>query len=192
MTTTLADAKRSVATARTHLEAAAAEVLWQVENQAWEALGYPTWDAMREAEYGGVAVMVPSKERPQLTQALRSHGLTQQQIADTVGVSRPTVAGDLSMSTYDIEPHPITNTRGQERPATYVRREPPPVYIAPVPDETGPLTGLTEWSRGVQAVSASCPVEELSDEELTDLLGAATYLRDYCRGEQKERENHGN
>lgn len=73
------------------------------------------------------------------------------------------------------------------------KAEPPPVFVAPVPDEPDePLTGLTEWSQRVQAVSATCPINRLSDKELNDLQGAATYLRDYCLAEQQRREDHGN
>jgi hypothetical protein len=43
--------------------------------------------------------------------------------------------------------------------------------------------GATEWSHIVQRVSASCPIEELTDDEVKELHGAATFLRDYCQGE---------
>lgn len=50
---------------------AAEEVVWQIENKAWEALGYPDWEAMRQAEYRGAAVIVPRADRPELVARLR-------------------------------------------------------------------------------------------------------------------------
>lgn len=43
--------------------------------------------------------------------------------------------------------------------------------------------GGTKWSQSVQAVSASCPMENLTTEEVEELHGAAEFLRNYCRGE---------
>jgi hypothetical protein len=43
--------------------------------------------------------------------------------------------------------------------------------------------GVTEWSRRVEAVSAECPMSSLTTEEIRELQGAATYLRNYCEGE---------
>ena len=55
------DVRSSVKRARKSLEAAASEIVWQIEMEAWRTLGYSSWTAMREAEYGGAAFMVPSK-----------------------------------------------------------------------------------------------------------------------------------
>jgi len=93
---TEADVRRSVDTARSSLRSAAEEIVWQIEHEAWRVLGYPDWDAMREAEYGGAAFMVPRQERRELVARLRDAGLTQQQIADTAGVAQTTVSADLS------------------------------------------------------------------------------------------------
>lgn len=121
---TPADVRASIRRAKASLEKAAEEIVWQIEREAWRTLGYSSWTAMREAEYGEAAFMVPSKQRPELVQRMRRSGLTQQEIADTAGVSRPTVAADLNADS-DIEAPPtITNTRGQERPATYTKADP--------------------------------------------------------------------
>lgn len=120
------EVRDSVTSAKNSLEAAAEQIVWQIERQAWTVLGYANWNEMREAEYGGAAFMVPKAERPELVARMRRSGLTQQEIADTAGVSRPTVVNDLSsMSEADIEtgpPAPITNTRGQQRPSSYAPR----------------------------------------------------------------------
>ena len=121
---TPADVRASIAHARRSLERAAEEIVWQIEMEAWRTLGYSSWGAMREAEYGGAAFMVPSKSRPELVARIRAKGLTQKEIADTAGVSVGTVNGDLKFSSENDEPEPITNSRGQQRPATYSRAEP--------------------------------------------------------------------
>lgn len=72
---------------------------------------------MRESEYGGAAFMVPAKNRPELVARMRAKGLTQQEIADTAGVSHQTVGRDLANVQMDIEkPTSIHTSRGQQRP----------------------------------------------------------------------------
>ena len=58
---TPADTRASIRRAKRSLEKAAEEILWQIEMEGWRTLGYSSWQAMREAEYGGAAFMVPSK-----------------------------------------------------------------------------------------------------------------------------------
>lgn len=125
---TVADVRASIKRAKASLEKAAEEIVWQIEMEGWRTLGYSSWDAMREAEYGEAAFMVPRKQRPELVARMRAKGLTQQEIANTAGVSQRTISGDLnSNSANDPEAvATITNSRGQERPATYARTEPTP------------------------------------------------------------------
>lgn len=91
---TPADVRASVRRAKKSLEAAAAEIVWQIEREAWRTLGYPSWGAMREAEYGGAAFMVPSKSRPEIVARIRAAGLTQREAAATAGVTEQTVYND--------------------------------------------------------------------------------------------------
>lgn len=124
---TQTDVRASIKRAKASLEKAAEEIVWQIEMEAWRTLGYSSWNAMREAEYGDAAFMVPRKDRPELVGRMRRAGLTQQEIAKTAGVSVGTVNSDLTFSSEndDSEPAaPITNARGQQRPATYARTEP--------------------------------------------------------------------
>ena len=123
---TPADVRASVRRAKKSLEAAAAEIVWQIEREAWRTLGYPSWTAMREAEYGGAAFMVPSKSRPEIVARIRASGLTQQEIADTAGVGVGTVNRDLAASDFPNgnSGSQVTNSRGQQRPTTYARTAP--------------------------------------------------------------------
>lgn len=88
------DVRESIRRAKVGLERAAEEIVWQIEREAWVTLGYPSWDAMREAEYGGAAFMVPRKDRPELVERMRAAGLTQQEVAATAGVTERTVRRD--------------------------------------------------------------------------------------------------
>lgn len=88
------DVRASIRRARKSLEDAASEIVWQIEMEAWRTLGYSSWTAMREAEYGGAAFMVPSKSRPEIVARIREAGLTQREAAATAGVSVPTIKRD--------------------------------------------------------------------------------------------------
>lgn len=125
---TPADVRASISRARRSLEKAAEEIVWQIEMEAWRTLGYSSWTAMREAEYGGAAFMVPSKSRPEIVARIRAAGLTQKEIAETAGVSQPTVGRDLIdySNEYSAPATAITNSRGEQRPASYTRTEAKP------------------------------------------------------------------
>ncbi|MCA0435462.1 MAG: hypothetical protein M9891_02325 [Austwickia sp.] len=199
------EVRDSISRARTHLEAAADEIVWQVANRAWEPLGYASWDEMREAEYGGVAVIVPRADRPELVGRLRALGMTQQGVADTVGVSRETVKRelkganvpfravdrDLKTANAGFTPAaPIVNARGQQRPATYAPRPAPEVVDAatgevldaprerrrrPLPDAMG--------SAAFELSKAAARVERLGEDDRLPRNGGsiAPYLGEINR-----------
>lgn len=132
--------RASIKRAKASLEKAANEIVWQIEREAWRTLGYSSWNAMREAEYGEAAFMVPSNQRPELVQRMRAKGLTQQEIADTAGVHESTVSRDLANASSRSEFPTITNERGQQRPATYARRnDGPEAKSAPSAPRRRPL-----------------------------------------------------
>lgn len=121
---TYGQVRESIAVARSHGEKFFEQIVWQVENEVWTVLGYDSWDAMREVEYADMGVVAPRADRPELVSRLRAKGLTQKEIAGTLGVHRETVANDIrSMSDSDIgPPATITNSRGQQRPASYATK----------------------------------------------------------------------
>ena len=155
------DVRASIKRAKVSLEKAAEEIVWQIEREAWRTLGYSSWNAMREAEYGEAAFMVPRKDRPELVGRMRKAGLTQQEIADTAGVSQAQVNADIrglnisSDNQADAEPQTVTNARGQERPATYARHDSERVNTA-----TGELTpdATTDPAPAESvAITVTCP-----------------------------------
>jgi len=146
--------RASIRRAKGSLEKAAGEIVWQIEREAWRTLGYSSWGAMREAEYGDAAFMVPSKQRPELVQRMRRSGLTQQEIAETSGVSQAQVNADLNISSDNQAPPTITNARGQERPATYTRTElTPDATPDPTPVEPEPITTICPTCGGTGKVT---------------------------------------
>lgn len=132
------DVRASIRRAKASLEKAAAEIVWQIEREAWRTLGYSSWNAMRETEYGDAAFMVPRKDRPELVGRMRAAGLTQQEIADTAGVAESTVRNDLNRIFADEPavalPDAITNARGQQRPTAYT----PYATTGPTPASADP------------------------------------------------------
>ncbi len=126
--------RESIATASTHLEKAAEQIVWQVQNKAWLTLGYASWDEMREKEYGKHAVMVPRADRLHLVSGLRKEGLTITQIADTIGVGKSTVGRLNSQLGNESQPDTVINSRGQERPTTYSKKSGVSAN-APTPEE---------------------------------------------------------
>lgn len=109
------DVRESIRRARWSLEQAAKEIVWQVEREAWVTLGYKSWNEMREAEYGGIAVMVPKASRGLLVSQLRDAGLTQKETAATIGVDERTVKRDEKGTNVPCEVEPRKQRR---RPIT--------------------------------------------------------------------------
>lgn len=102
------DVRASVRRAKKSLEKAAEEIVWQIEREAWRTLGYKSWDAMRQAEYGGAAVILPTKVRPEIVRKLKEipvgktargkdKHLTDKEVAETLGVSTSQVSNDLGV-----------------------------------------------------------------------------------------------
>lgn len=121
VTVSYGEVKQSITIARESGAKFFEQIVWQIENEAWSVLGYADWDEMRDAEYGEIGVVVPRADRPEIVSRLRRVGMKQKDIAETLGVSQPTVAADLNISS-DIErPVVVTNSRGQERPTSYAK-----------------------------------------------------------------------
>ena len=102
------------------------EVQWQVENEAWTALGYESLDQFWDAEYMALNVGIARSDRPELVLSFRKAGQTQQQIAEKLNVNQATVSRDvvnMQMHNHDL-PATVTNSRGQERPSTYAKPAP--------------------------------------------------------------------
>lgn len=122
------EARASIDRAKGHALGFWHEINWQVENKAWEAVGYESLDAMWDAEYMALNVGIARSDRPELVWSFRKAGQTQQQIADKLNVTDRTIRNDLaalsSTGSFSGSDATVTNSRGQERPATYAKPAP--------------------------------------------------------------------
>ena len=95
----------------------------------WTALGYESLDQFWDAEYMALNVGIARSDRPELVLSFRKAGQTQQQIAEKLNVTDRTIRNDLaalsSTGSFSGSDVTVTNSRGQERPATYRKPEPP-------------------------------------------------------------------
>lgn len=87
--------------------------LW--EGQAWTVLGYPSWEAMCQAEFG---IRLPRVERKRLAEELADEGMGVRAIAFGLGVDPATISRDLSVanatpdrSVANATPEPMTYQR---------------------------------------------------------------------------------
>jgi hypothetical protein len=171
------DVRASVRRAKKSLEKAAEEVVWQVEHEAWVTLGYSSWNAMREAEYGEAAFMVPRKDRPELVGRMRAAGLPNREIARTAGVDEGTVRNDLRrtgaensapvdlpkfadhMASYRASDEPKSS--GEGAAVTTPARDNEPVRVnrdtGEVLDTPDATTGPAPASADPEPVTTTCP-----------------------------------
>lgn len=154
---THSEVRESIETTKSHLERAAEQVVWQIENRAWEVLGYSSWDEMREAEYKGAAVIVPPADRPELSSRLRATGMSHRSIAETIGVGETTVRRD-NRQMADIPPS-RTDSLGRIRPTTYASKatEAVPPSTSGSEHEDGPADQIPAGPSGVAAPSEPEP-----------------------------------
>ena len=76
------------------------EGIWQLvkqayQTQAWEALGYDSWDDYCTREFGTSRIRLPREERQEVVASLREAGMSTRAITAATGVDRKTVRRDL-------------------------------------------------------------------------------------------------
>lgn len=84
----------------------------------WLALGYETWFAYLEGEYGPELRRLTRDERPAAVRDLRTQGMSTRQIAAATGVDARTVRRDLGQVGHDAPPAAVTGTDGKTYAAT--------------------------------------------------------------------------
>lgn len=102
----------SVAAAKRHGGRFIEAIIWQIENRAWEVLGYNSWREMREAEYADIAAVIPRGERPEIVAQLRDAGLSNREAAKTLGITEGTVRNDVRKTTQP----PVEAPKQRRRP----------------------------------------------------------------------------
>jgi hypothetical protein len=150
-----------------------------------DALGYASWTAYL------VDTLEPlhldRDRRREMVELLAKEGVSARAIAPIVGASDWTVRQEAA-GARNLAPV-VTGLDGKTYPRR--RREPPPTYYAPAEPAPAARPGVNEWSRKVQDVSAEIPLHALTDDEVKEVHGAATYLRDYCQQELERRGHDG-
>ncbi|TXS13392.1 hypothetical protein EAO71_35755, partial [Streptomyces sp. ms191] len=122
--------------------------------RAWAALGYGTWDAYCNAEFGTARLRLPRKERQEVVASLRDSGLSTRAIASATGMDQKTVRNDLAASGEDFS-SPVLGADGKTYTAP--RPEPEPVHE---PDLlAGDEVVLEEGAEGSAVVGAVAGVE---------------------------------
>jgi hypothetical protein len=152
------------------------------ERRDWRSLGYPSWDEYLAGEFGEALHRLRPDHRREVVGVLVGEGMSTRAIAPIVGVSNKTVHKDMKVLP-EVTPRDGSNVvgiDGKRYPRKPRGAEPAePTRRAP----THRREGSTSWSRKVEAVSFHCPMSEFTTEEILELHGAATFLRDYCNGE---------
>lgn len=95
----------------------------------WEALGYVSWDAYVDSEFGAERLRLPAEHRRKAIEELRLAGMSQRAIASAVGANRETVIKDIRESQVvgNQPPGEVTGTDGK----TYPAARPAPEFTTP-------------------------------------------------------------
>jgi hypothetical protein len=106
----------------------ALSVSWDLIKDAWkafdwQALGYASWDAYCDGEFGTSRIRLPREERREVVSSMREIGMSTRAIASATGMSPRTAAREVAAGvpngTADTEP--VTGTDGK----TYTQPERP-------------------------------------------------------------------
>ena len=127
----LDEAKRRVDRVKSGVERIWDDLVVLYRERAWSVLGYQSWDALCDAEFGGTRIAMPRQQRQEVVCDLRAAGLSTRAIASAVGASQRTVAYDLQSTEQNCSLDTnatITGLDGRTRSATSTRpTEPPPL-----------------------------------------------------------------
>ena len=131
----LDEAKRRVDRVKSGVERIWDDLVVLYRERAWSVLGYQSWDALCDAEFGGTRIALPRQQRQEVVCDLRESGMSTRAIASAVGVSAMQVSRDLAdptvtKVTVDV-PASITGLDGRTRTTTSNRPGAPPQPIEP-------------------------------------------------------------
>lgn len=98
------------------------DVIDAYRERDWLTLGYPTWDAYLDGEFGETRVLVPREQRRQIVADMREVGMSTRAIGAALGVSVGTVQADRSelnsRTETRAEAADVIGLDGRRRPAT--------------------------------------------------------------------------
>lgn len=127
----LDEAKRRVDRVKSGVERIWDDLVVLYRERAWFVLGYESWDALCDAEFGGTRIALPRQQRQEVVCDLRDSGMSTRAIASAIGISNATVSRDLDSTVTDVtvdRPTAVIGLDGRTRTATPTRpTEPPPL-----------------------------------------------------------------
>lgn len=85
------------------------DIAWDLVTKAYygradKALGYASWDDYCQGEFEGAWIRLPRDKRRGVVATLQEAGLSQRAIASAVGMSQPTIAGDIKAGDQNLSP----------------------------------------------------------------------------------------
>lgn len=160
------------------------EVQWQVENEAWTKLGYESLDQFWDAEYMALNVGISRSDRPELVASFVKAGQDKQSIAAKLNVNERTVrrdVGNLVRTGHLSGSETVVNSRGEARPATYRKPEPPHAVNADTGEVIDKATGEIVPSAAERQAAHDAIAREANAIEnvahMTDTLRRLSALR---------------
>ena len=139
----LDEAKRRVDRVKSGVERIWDDLVVLYRERAWSVLGYQSWDALCDAEFGGTRIALPRQQRQEVVCDLRESGMSTRAIASAVGVDHSTVVRDIGATgaSAPVEtPATITGLDGRTRTTTPNKPSAPPQPIEP----WDPTEGLSQ------------------------------------------------
>lgn len=96
----------------------ALSVSWDLIKDAWrafdwQALGYPSWDAYCDGEFGTSRIRLPREERREVVSSMRELGMPIRAIASATGTSKSAVDRELSGGVPNGTPETVTGIDGK-------------------------------------------------------------------------------
>lgn len=142
----------------------------------WEALGYESWDAYLDGEYGEHRVRLPRDQRREIVAGMSAAGMSTRAIGAAVGVDQKTVVNDRAATEeFSSVPETVLSLDGRERPAS----RPPAdenTWAEPGADEVVDAEFVDEPARPEMPKPKRRPLPEAFTDAGRDLTRAAERL----------------
>lgn len=110
---------------RVGLEGTYALIIDAFKGRAWSALGYSSWDAYCQGEFGSLALQPPREERHQVVMSMREAGMSTRAIASATSIPQRSVVRQLGTAgESNGSPGTVTGLDGK----TYKASSPEPAF----------------------------------------------------------------
>ena len=148
-------------------------VIEAFHGRAHAALGYPSWDAYCNAEFGSNRIKLPREERQETVRSLREAGLSIKSIGPALGIDRNTVRSDLRQGGEFHPPVESVGTDGKTYPApANVNTTTGEIHDTPTTDEERVRRAEATYERlRNEGVIPPPPTDEELRQSVYDLIG---------------------